>query len=74
MIRLHGDLTENRVGCAAMCGRNSDCLGFNINRYSNQCQLLSTGQPVTSINSTGWRFFTKRLNNNKICLAAITGS
>ncbi|VDI41586.1 Hypothetical predicted protein [Mytilus galloprovincialis] len=53
--------------CPLMCLRVQNCMGFNFNKLSEICELISGGEEMTTVSNSDWIFGTKCFQNK--CLA-----
>ncbi|VDH96868.1 Hypothetical predicted protein [Mytilus galloprovincialis] len=59
------------IRCSSECALSEDCLGFNFQRKKKICQFVAGGQPVVKSVARGWKFYTKCLRENTMCLGCI---
>ncbi|CAC5424725.1 unnamed protein product [Mytilus coruscus] len=55
--------------CPLMCLRVQNCMGFNFNKLSESCELISGGKEMTTVSDSDWIFGTKCFQDK--CLACI---
>ncbi|CAG2254836.1 unnamed protein product [Mytilus edulis] len=61
----------SRTQCSSECALSDDCLGINFQLKTKECQFVAAGQLVGKYFAHDWKFYTKCLKEQTMCLGCI---
>ena len=68
MALLDTKKVGHRFGCTLECNLNEQCMGYNVNNVTMECQLISADQLIQTVQDANWKMYIKCLQGLSRCI------